>query len=107
MLQYKTHHHQTAEAAAAPEAKNQKQKQKQKHQGEKRKFQKGTREEKRREEKGQRKDCYLRRPMMGRKKHPAQQHLSVWKLQTKGSEPKTEQSCKNKTRKGWREIVFQ
>jgi hypothetical protein len=45
--------------------------------------------------------------MMGRKKHPAQQHLSVWKLQTKGSEPKTEQSCKNKTRKGWREIVFQ
>jgi hypothetical protein len=90
----KTHHHQTAEAAAtAPEAKIQKQKQK--HQG-----------EKRREEKGQRKDCYLRRPMMGRKQHPVQQHLSVWNLQTKRTEPTTEQSCKNKTRKGWRENSF-
>jgi hypothetical protein len=37
--------------------------------------------------------------MMGRKKHPAQQHLSVWKLQTKGTEPTTEQSCKNKNTK--------
>ncbi len=44
----KPHHHQTAEAAeAAPEAKNKKQKQN--NQGEKRKFQKGRREEKRRE----------------------------------------------------------
>ncbi len=76
------------------------QKQKPKHQGEKRKF------SKREKRKGKEKDCYLRRPMMGRKQHAVQQHLSVWKLQTKRTEPTTDQSCKNKTRKGWREIVF-